>query len=199
MGGKKEDMLVTKILMPKTFETILERVPTNEQKTFLAFLYLTGSRVSEALAMRYRDFRQEEILGNLVTFVTIPVLKHKTPDFRNIPLWVHKDEYKLGALVTNYVALIPPEKNEYSRIWERSRNWAWLLVKKYIGKSPHWLRHNRAAYLATVLGWNEYKLVSYFNWSDPSISYRYTKGKRPMDFVDDLLKSFGREAQSSKD
>jgi len=174
---------------------MMERAKNSEQQAFLTFLYLTGSRVSEALLLRYRDFvRVESTKIGKIPIVAIPVLKRRDEfEFREIPLWLDKEEGKLGRPLVKWVNakydLLEPdlENADEMRIWKHTRTWAFDICKQVTGKSPHYWRHHRAQYLATVKGFNEYMLTSYFNWANPQTSYIYTKGKNPRQFLREYL------------
>lgn len=205
MGGKKEELMPSQVITPKMFYRITKKLDNWEEKSLVTFLYLTGARITEALNVRFGDFIRTihtETLG-AVPVVQIKVLKRKEEIWRVIPIWLYEDEYLfLGKTMSDYI------KNKYDNIidvdahtyyvWysdrkspgpgqmHRSRKWAWQVCKK-LGHPPHFWRHNRALYLSNYKGWNEYKLVNYFQWSNPKTSYIYTRSRNPEQFLSDFL------------
>lgn len=196
MGGSKEESIPQEIIYPATFLHMLKKAKNPAEQAFLLFLYLTGSRVSEALNVRYGDFiRTINTKKGKIPVVQLKVLKGKEERIRTIPLWVNWNEGRiLGSRLIawineSYNALLDPEAHK-RRVWKHSRWWAWEVCKRVTGVHPHFWRHHRAMYLTTVEKWSEYKLVNYFLWTDPKTSYIYTRARNPEQFLKDLTASW---------
>ena len=123
-------------------------------KSFLAFLYWFGVRVSEALERTKEDFE----INNEVLSVNAPAKKGGE---RDVPLEVDTD--------MPYVELIIERWNKTKkgkRLWSFSTWTAQRIVKRALGKKyyPHFLRLNRATEFLDDETTTIPQMKSWFGW-----------------------------------
>lgn len=138
-------------------------------KSLIAFLYLFGARITEALRLVPEDFKFE---GNNL-FVRIGILKRHSDKGPIEPAHILKisREAPFMELLSQYVlAKRPGEK-----VWRQHRGHVWRKIKQLNAKcSPHFFRHSRIFHLAE-LGATEADLMDWAGWSDPRPAGRYIK------------------------
>jgi len=142
-------------------------------KALIAFLYLFGCRVSEALNLYRKDVWVE---GNYLV-AKIGVLKRRRErrgPYENIPHLIH---VSLNAPFVKEVLL--PYLNKIDdpnrKLWGKSRQLVWLRLKELNPLiSPHVFRHDRLMKLA-MKGATEAQLMDWAGWSDPRPAGRYIR------------------------
>jgi len=160
-----------------------------EIRTLFFFLYLTGSRISEALKVRIRDieFVKDKGLGEIMK-VHLFTLKNRRSKFRDVPVLVKDEEKSMVEYILRFIR--SQKRDPESFLFSISRTNAWnklthveIKVRAAQGTKviedlplrihPHYLRHCRATYLSQVYGLPESQLVRYFGWSnsDPAQIY----------------------------
>lgn len=157
-----------------------------------SLLYLTGARISEALALRKRDFRIDEngtYLFNLRTLKAkiypireIPIFPNKTdaPFFDIVKAWLDQnldsksDEDFLFPFRTRFSV------NDYLKnVWidslvqldVASRTW----IEKPFRLHPHYFRHCRFSHLASIFQYTELELMKFAGWSSTKPAIFYVK------------------------
>lgn len=114
-------------------------------RALIMFLYATGVRISEALAVERRDFEGE----------WLRVRHGKGDKERLVPI-----AERAKRMVEQYLAAVPFERNA---LWLNyrgtplSRISAYKITQKYLGVSPHVLRHSYAT--ALILGGADLRVV----------------------------------------
>jgi len=119
---------ITSLMAWDQFTQDLETIPDANQRALLAVLFLTGCRISEALALTVRDVRYDHVTET--HYITFKRLKgsHRTdpieiPAIRLVdPVWITSTE-----------RLFP---YGYKRIYR-------LIKKTWSGYYPHYFRMNR--------------------------------------------------------
>lgn len=151
-------------------------------KSLIAFLYLYGVRISEALNLVSGDFTLED--GYLA--VKIGILKRQTDMGPIEPM--HKLKVSVDApflpLVRDYVL----NKKVDQKVWKVHRGHVWRKIKQLNPKcSPHFFRHSRLFHLAE-LGATEADLMDWAGWSDPRPAGKYIQptGKLASKFSDKI-------------
>jgi len=141
--------------LPKylSFETIISRLDAIERSSkiglrdyaLILFLYATGVRVSEALSVERSD-----INGGWVNIRFAKNQKERIIPIAPLALEALEEYLKRASIASSYIWL--NYKNE-----PLSRISAFKIVKKYLGVSPHVLRHSFASSL--VIGGANLKVV----------------------------------------
>ena len=147
-------------LEPEKIDEMIRRAKRLRDKAFIAFLYMTGARISEVVRLiTKRDFKVED--GYLV--VKVKTEKNRKQAFRFVPLPL-KSRYTM--LVRRYLNSV---ENYDVPLWSFSRQYALKLLKKLGGKDvfPHLFRHTRLTHLVEYGDMNEFELTSIAGWSDP--------------------------------
>ena len=135
---------------------------TNDMKmrSLIAFLYLTGCRISEALAMK----REKIWFDDEFMVVDVKVLKRK--NFSHIIKISNK-----APFITNIIKWLNTLQLK-DKIWHFSDNknsarvMAWRELKKINSKTwPHLFRHTRMTNLA-MMGATDVQLMVWAGWSD---------------------------------
>lgn len=136
-----------------------------EYRALIAFLYLWGARIGEALDMTTEDFTKSdtEIKARILT----EKLRSKGPireQHRTVPI-------ALSSPFTPY--LLEYLSSSAGRLWPFSRVTAWRKIKRLNPNcSPHVFRHTRATKLAMETN-SPYALASFFGWSDLRQAMKY--------------------------
>ena len=107
--------------------------PTAWLPPFLALMWLTGGRVSEVLAIRGKDFREENVEGHVAYFITLPNLKQRKNAEKEtlvIPAqypvaWAYVENYRLHL------------ENPDSLLFHRSRKTVWAHCNRIFGFGCH--------------------------------------------------------------
>jgi len=156
--------------------------------SLVSFLWLGGTRISEALAIRREDIKMDE----KYLYATITPLKQwkKTKDgIKRIKqyfslVFPRKDSFFAKLILKQTLATNPGEK-----LWDIIRQTAWVyIVKLNPGIYPHTFRHSRATIFADK-GTGDSQMRKWFGWSKNSpMPYRYTdRSKIEMARIGDLL------------
>jgi len=137
-------------------------------KAIIAFLYVFGCRISEALAMQKEDVWIERD----TLCVNIPLLKRrKTKGPYERPAHILRVKINTPFIdeFIKYWEELPP----YKKIFPHSRWWTWKKIKETNKKiSPHVFRHDRLTKIAMKKP-NPFLLKEWAGWSDtrPAESY----------------------------
>ncbi|MEA2027709.1 MAG: tyrosine-type recombinase/integrase [Campylobacterota bacterium] len=147
------------VKVPKTlpkylsFDEIVSRITLIERQAksglrdyaLILFLYATGARVSEALNVQRRDIHQ-----GWVTIRFAKNQKERVVPIAPIALQALEEYLKIAPMTSEYIWL-------NNRDTQLSRISAYKIVKKYLGVSPHVLRHSFASSL--IVGGANLKVV----------------------------------------
>ena len=112
-------------------DSVIERMPPGVHRMLITFLWMTGVRVSEALAVRVRDLDFANFTAR------IRWLKSRRWNERVIP--IHPD---LAAVLRFYAAAMRAD----DLLFPISRVRAFQVCKRWLGVSPHKLRHSFAVH-----------------------------------------------------
>lgn len=154
--------------------SFINNAPSNHLGNLGAYLFATGSRISEAKTIRPSNFSYETIDGAEYLIGALNVLKKRknaspTERIRIVPLPL--TEPTTNVLIKQFERV---DKDEI--LFPYSRNWYWILVNKY---RPEWWLHRfrseRASQLVSEYGYDTIPLVKFFNWSNPSEAMTYAR------------------------
>jgi len=157
---KKEKETLTR----KEIDFMIRHAKKLRDKAFVAFLYLTGARISEVVrSVKKEDFRKE---GDFL-LVRIKTLKNRRQPMRilGMPL---EDPYT--RIVLQYVTKAPD-----GPLWNFSRQYAWRLLKSLGGEKvhPHIFRHTRLTHCVVYGNMHEFDLMRFAGWSNIKPAYTY--------------------------
>ena len=162
-------------MTPEEVRVMIEEASTQGMKALIAFLYLYGTRISEALKLEKKDFT---ILVKTLR-VSIEVEKKKQA---TAPIaWKHPLEIKTTDGNAFFVGILRDHLGMVSegKIWKVSRWTAARKIKKLNAQcSPHIFRHTRNRRLAEK-GADAIVLMDWNGWADtrPASNYLGLSGK----------------------
>jgi len=173
-----------KLTTEEEVRSMIEKAKWPWLKALIAFLYLYGCRISEALNLKRSNIWVE---GDYL-IAEIGVLKRrreKRGPYENIPHLIH---VSLDAPFVKDVLLpyIEEIKEKEARLFPVSRQLAWLRIKELNPNiSPHVFRHDRLMKLA-MKGASEAELMDWAGWSDPRPAGTYIRatGRLAMKLAD---------------
>jgi len=151
---------------------ILHKIRGLSQKKqgLVAFLYLTGCRISEAIGNKSTKYPTQPIKryqievkkhkGNDMLIVNnVPVLKRKGYILRNIPIVIEK-EREFVEILLKYLETLQPN----DALFPMTRQTAWKIVYD-IGLWCHYFRHLRNTHLTIDYGLSGQELRALNGWS----------------------------------
>ena len=109
----------------------LQEVTNNNDRMLIIFLWMTGCRISEALGVLKKDI---DLQNNTIQ---LRWLKSRKYNYRNIPM-----HPQLKQLLSFYLAPIKAD----DRVFPFTRQRAFQITQKWLGASPHKLRHSFAVH-----------------------------------------------------
>lgn len=147
------------------------------------FCYLTGARISEALATTPKDITRSssQELGDYIT-VRLLTRKNKRIPIRDVPVPLRHREGEMMAYMDAYsrVERPAPGGRNFGHL-TRTNAWNRLtavkvvvralhgreIIEKYEKKiNPHYLRHCRLTHLVQHYGFNEIQLMRFAGWTN---------------------------------
>lgn len=108
---------------------MMQAVTDPKHRMFLTFLWMTGTRVTEAIGVRKCDLDVQNFIIN------IRWLKSRKYNTRSIPM-----HPQLRDMLMLYSGTIKSEE----KLFDFSRQRAWQLLQKYFDGHPHQMRHSFA-------------------------------------------------------
>jgi integrase len=142
---------IPKYCKKKGFPWLIEKY-----QAFFAFLYLSGSRVTEALKIRKSNLILREGFVEVKNQVIVKRKEgSKTPKSRTYYI-------PLNHPLTKYFIQYQDKFKRDKRLFPHTRQWAYKLVKELTGKWPHWFRAMRVTHMLEFLKEQEIKV--YMGW-----------------------------------
>lgn len=126
-------------------------------RSLIYFLYLSGTRIGEALKVTPGDFKKND----KVLTVEIQTEKNPWTDSRIIPLM---DNTKNKPFLKEIKARISKTKPG-EPLWDFTRMTAWRICKKHINRGTHEGRKSRASYISEAYDFDSFELCHFFGWS----------------------------------
>jgi len=156
-------------LSPAEVRGMIERARTLRDKALVAFLYIFGTRITEALKLRRERFWKE---GNYLV-VDVGILKRRKEAGPLKPR--HILYARLDTPFMEYLLKHLETVREGERVFPMSRFKAWRIIKELNPNcSPHFFRHTRLWRLARA-GATEAELMEWAGWSDTRPAGRYIR------------------------
>jgi len=163
----------------------------------IAFLWLTGARVSEIVGVKDRVTRKYKVepvrKHQIETTImydrkvwrvkNMPVLKHKLPKATNFEgemvsnyklrtvSVLYEDEREIISYIENWTKHL---KSEDDIVFKMSSAWAWYICKDFNNSFCHFFRHCRLTDLATNYGFSDIQLQHFVGWKTSSMAAKYT-------------------------
>ena len=167
--------------------SMVNTIKATRDKALLAFLFLTGARISEIVrSIRKYDLNIEMHKSEkFLVIYNVKCLKRKPGNIatRNIPINIEREKQFL-KFVFAYTKELKPE--EY--LFKFSRQAAYNVVRKFRDELfPHYFRHLRLTDLTTLYGFNSAELRQFTGWTDdkPAAHYVHLNWR---DTADKMLK-----------
>lgn len=160
-------------------------------KALLAFLYLYGCRISEALKMYPRDIY---LKWGKWLYAEIPLSKkrkaHKSPIKPKHTLRVSVRQEKFKPLILPLLKHLTDRRRSHYQepLWDMTRVTVWRKIKDLNPNlSSHFLRHNRLHDLA-VKGASAFELQDWAGWADarPAANYIAVTGELASHFSEKI-------------
>jgi integrase len=155
-------------------------------KALIAFLYLFGCRITEALNLKKRQVWVEE--GYIVAQIGVLKRRNDTKGpYENMPHLIHVTVNAPFARTVLIPYLTSVTENE-ARLWPHCRQLVWLRLKGLNGLiCPHVFRHDRLMKLA-LRGATEAELMDWAGWTDtrPAGSYIRATGRLAVKMADKI-------------
>lgn len=127
--SQKKRYELPKYLKKERINAVLYDMPPTKDRMLITFLWMTGVRISEALSVKKQDIDFQNKV------ITIKWLKSRKYLRRNVPM-----HSQLLPLLLGHVQWLKAE----DLIFPISRQRAFQITKKWLGCSPHQLRHSFA-------------------------------------------------------
>lgn len=127
--GAKRLVDLPRYLKKERIDEVLSGMPPDKDRLLITFLWMTGVRITEALSVRKRDIDFQNRV------MTIRWLKSRKYLHRNVP--IHKDLIPLLIGHAQWIKADDP-------LFPISRQRAFQVTEKWLGCSPHQLRHSFA-------------------------------------------------------
>lgn len=161
-------------------------------RSYAAFTYLFGNRVSEALGKRVSDEKglerweyppfypsALEVAGSWLVAHEVPTLKRQGRPRRIAYVYLEgPGELRFAEILIDYLKERSPEEPA----WKHSRITQWKYTDQYLGIPPHKLRGMRATKDAVTYELDAIDLQRKFNWSTPGMPMLYA-AKNPHDIM----------------
>jgi len=137
-----------------------------EEQSLIAFLYMSGARISEVLALKRKNFWSDYQFLN----VRIITLKRKGNILHERTLFFDLNKTPFIDPLIDYLNSIQLRE---SKVWDWTRVKAWRLIKRLEPSAwLHLFRHTRATLLAEK-GATESQLIAWFGWTDGRPTQEY--------------------------
>lgn len=180
---------VPEALTMKGVSELGESYPSPQDRALFYFCYLTGARVSEALAVKPDDIQQHEsrTMGRYLTVRLLTRKNRKTP-IRDVPVPMQHGEGAMAAYIHSFIQVEAGADGRVFGWLSRTNAWNRLssreftvralkgheIIQDYTKKvNPHYLRHCRLTHLVQHYGFNELQLVRFAGWTDASMAMTY--------------------------
>jgi len=169
---------------------LVEEMGRMDLKALVAFLFLSGLRISEALAVR------EDMVstvstpdGDFIQISQVPLLKRwkkigvyydeegrRRIDRKPVTYVVTKvwPVYEpLNPYFMDYVWHVRKYVGRGAKLWRFGRRYAHKVIQEKTGAFPHFFRALRAVQLATEYGFTSLQLKEFFKWEDLKTVFTY--------------------------
>jgi integrase len=174
----------TRVIPPGEVKATILKQSRPWMKSLIAFLYIFGCRISEALDTRVGDVMFDS--ANDLVGVTIRVGKKKTKNYSHV-VWATMDTPFIDLFLDRLRGKSKGGRM-VTRLWPYTRQAAWYhLNKANPNLSAHSFRHSRLRRLADQ-GASEWEIRDFAGWEDitPARAYITSSTKRLKGLADKL-------------
>lgn len=148
------------VKMLRRAREVFDDEKSREVCSLIAFLYKTGTRISEALNITREDFK----IFNEQLLITVRPLKQRKNVFASVLPFRIKENDKLLEIIIKHVAKLGAKE----KVWDFTRKTAWEYITTLNPDIyPHIFRHSRATHLSNK-GASEGQLRRWFRWANKS-------------------------------
>ena len=145
----------------EVFANIMEKgyfAKPKTHKSFLAFLYYTGVRVSEALELTKENFT----ITDSALIVEVPAKKR---GIERGPFELSRNLPYVELIIEQVRKTRRSKSNPKGKVWNISRTTAWRIVKRVMPKHyPHFFRLNRCVHFLSTPGISLEEVRNWFAW-----------------------------------
>lgn len=149
----------------KQFIATLESIEDAGPRSLVAFLYLSGCRISEALSIKAG---QLEMVDGDLWIRNVPILKRREPIPRIVTVAI--DEERIFRHITNWAE----GKDANKLLWPYRRWDAWEMVKENTTYFPHFFRHLRVTHLFEYTDLRDMEILNIIGWKNPQMLTIYS-------------------------
>ena len=180
---KKRRVHEETIMTKEALTEVINNIPHDETRAIVAFLYLTGWRISEALSIKKQQVEMKD--NGTIIINEVKVLKRRpneqTGEFPKRTVVITKNEMAYWWIVKDYMGNRPNDRPifAFANIEEdivrkkvlpdNPRKRAWYLIHKYTNYFPHYWRHLRVTHLFKYTGMRDTQIQHYMGWSSPAM------------------------------
>lgn len=154
---KRKDL--PKYIHADTIKEKLQQINNNSDRMLIIFLWMTGCRISEALGVLKKDIDLQN------DTIQLRWLKSRKYNYRNIPM-----HPQLKQLLSFYLAPLKAD----DKVFGFTRQRAFQITQRWLGASPHKLRHSFAVHYLRS-GGELYDLHLLLGHSKIQTTMEYTK------------------------
>ncbi|MEM3859504.1 MAG: site-specific integrase [Candidatus Micrarchaeaceae archaeon] len=161
-----------------------------ELRALYYFLYLSGARISEALALRYGDVEYPvSIEGHRYAKVRLITLKNKRRGLRflPIPLYIPLEASMFELFKSVYehrIDKVFKDVGSRNNVWNKLHSKISFdcdvldmktkkVSKENVALHPHLLRHFRLTHLVTIYNYNAFQLQDFAGWARQDMAVIY--------------------------
>lgn len=169
------------------------KIPNQKHRSYAAFMYLMGNRVSEGIpgtsefteqktkvkhTRQYSGIRKKDIRvdGSWLEVDRLPTLKRKVKDstkfYREGIVYIDgSGEMPFIAILMDYIH----ELDDETLLWDVPRRTMHYVCDKYLGIPPKMLRNMRAKKDARKYGLGAIELKEKYNWGNNDMPFYYAR------------------------
>ena len=176
-GKKKIDEMRTEIITEnEILEKVIRRPAPTRWKAFILFLWFTGVRRNEAIAISTDDI---SIDGDFLRIRIYTLKKRRKSEMDRIRINYIPLKHPLAKPVIQHLIKIlqlSKKKGKPLKLFPWKHDTAWRIVKHFDPSwYPHLFRHTRAVLLAQNPRITVWSHAYWFGWDDLRMSMRYFK------------------------
>lgn len=151
---------------------ITDQPEKRRDRMILRFLFETGSRVSELIKYRKKNFVIE---NDVIRVVDAPLVKSDKFDNR-WEFWIEKTEPLVSSMIEWLDEiddwLFPSKLGKKPYL---TRQYVWMVARREVDRYPHWFRSMRAFCMSWFHDLDLPRVRAWFTWTDPNTPQHYAR------------------------